>query len=96
MGAKHKRGFSAVLLSEQGAEGSGEDIAHARGRHAGIAGGVDEPVAVASDDDAAVAFEDDVRVEVLGEILRRFQAIRLDISGRLRQQARGFGGMRGE
>ncbi len=75
-------------LREQRAEESRQHVAHAGGGHAGIAGGVDEPVPVARRHHAAVALEHHVHVELLRQALRGDQAVALHLRGLQAEQPR--------
>ena len=94
MRAEDERAFAAVALREQGAEDTGEHIAHAGARHAGIAGPVHEPVPVARREDAAIALKDHLRIEILAQHARRLHAIGLHRGGIRAEQPPGLGGMR--
>lgn len=55
-------------MGKEGEDDAGEDVAAARGGHAGVAGGIEEYVAFGGDDGAPAAFEYDVAAEAGGEV----------------------------
>src|SRR5256714_15685102 len=94
MHAEDQRAFSGIALREQRAEHPRENVAYPGARHAGVPRAVDEPVTVTRDQDAAIALEDDVRVELARELLRRGDAIGLDLRDRTVHESGRLAGVR--
>ena len=90
MGAEDERRLAGIALRQERTQHSGEHIAHAGARHAGIAAGVDEPVAIACGKDAAIALQHDVRIQVFAKRARRLHAIGLDVRRAFGEEARRF------
>ena len=69
-------------LREPGGDHAGQHVAGAAGRHAGVAGEVDEGAVLGAGDDRAVSLEDDVDACAAANSRAMLEAIALDLLDR--------------